>query len=397
MITSRRYDLDWVRAIAFLILIYFHTAIIFIPGGIPMIQNAETSQFLLTFVTISTQFRLALLFFVSGVGVAFARRRRTSAGFIQERSKRLLIPLIVGILLVVPPMVYTEKVFLGDFTGSLLEFYPHFFTDGVYPRGNLSWHHFWFIAYLYLFCLLGTGVFNWIETRGKPHIEYWISRMQGMGIYRFVIPLFLVEVLLRAVFPGFRDLIHDWASFFHWFLIFTAGFVIANNESLLNTAAKMRHYSLLGATVSTGLLYLFLGGPDFQVDRSAELYYLIPAYITWCAVHMIMVWCAILACVGYAAEHLRFSNRYLRYINEAVYPLFILHLTTITILGYWVVPLEWNLWLKFFFITTMTILCILVVYHFIIRPFDTMRLLFGVKKRQLPEPGCLDSPVRIQC
>lgn len=95
-ITSRRYDLDWLRVIAFFILIYFHTAVFFIPGGLPMIQNAEVSPGLGVFVDISHQFRLALLFFISGVGVAFARRRRTNTAFLRSEASACLsrLPLV---------------------------------------------------------------------------------------------------------------------------------------------------------------------------------------------------------------------------------------------------------------------------------------------------------------
>jgi hypothetical protein len=89
MIQSRRYDLDWVRLIAFGILIYFHTAIIFVPYGLPLIQNAVSSEWMDYFVAFSSQFRLALLFLISGVGVAFARRRRDNRAFLAERSKRV--------------------------------------------------------------------------------------------------------------------------------------------------------------------------------------------------------------------------------------------------------------------------------------------------------------------
>lgn len=151
VINKRRYELDWLRVIAFGVLIYFHAAIFFVPFGQPLIQNEETSTMLEHFIHVSSQFRLALLFFISGVGVYFARRKLNERAFVEERSRRLLIPLGVGLLFVVPPMVYIEKVFLSKFEGSLLDFYPLVFTTGVYPEGNLSWHHFWFIAYLYLF------------------------------------------------------------------------------------------------------------------------------------------------------------------------------------------------------------------------------------------------------
>ncbi len=383
MINSRRFDLDWLRIIAFGILIYFHTAIFFIPGGIPMIQNRETSEVLQNFVSISHQFRLALLFFISGVGVAFAKKRRSNREFLKERSRKLLIPLVVGILLVVPPMIYAEKLFLAEFTGSFIEFYPHFFTDGVYPAGNLTWHHFWFIVYLYLFCLLGMKAFSWLTANNNQKLTQLALRGRGYGIYEFIIPLTIVEISLRAIFPGFPDLIHDWANFFHWFLIFLAGFVFANDEQLLDNACELRFFSLFGAVATTCGLYLIFGGMNLEANIDDS--YIIIKYLSYCVIKITMVWCSILACLGFAARYLRFSNSLLSYINEAVYPLFILHLTIITLLGYWVVEFEIGLWTKYFFITTATIVSIMAFYHFAIRPYNLMRLLFGVK--ELPVKG----------
>jgi glucan biosynthesis protein C len=78
---------------------------------------------------------------------------------------------------------------------------------------------------------------------------------------------------------------------------------------------------------------------------------------------------------------LRFSNRALAYLNEAVYPLFILHLSVIAMLGYVVTPLDWSIAAKYLTITTLTIAICLGTYHVAIRPFNVMRLLFGVKAK----------------
>ena len=379
MIDSRRYDLDWLRVIAFAILIYFHTAIFFVPGGIPMIQNAEISPVLDVFIQISSQFRLGLLFLISGVGVAFARRRRSAREFVAERSKRLLIPLVTGILLVVPPMVYVEKIFIGEFSGNFFEFYPQIFTQGIYPQGNLSWHHLWFVVYLYLFCVLGLRLFNWLDGSRKDISRTIAKCSQGLRIYSFVLPLIVVEIALRAFFPGFRDLIHDWASFAHWFLLFLAGFTIANHVSILTSAERLRWLSLLGAAVATALLFFFFAGTDLNIDAAEP--WAVVKYVGYCVLRMSMSWCCLLSCLGFASRHLRFSNRALSYVNEAVYPLFILHLTVITVLGAWVVGFDWSIAQKYLFITTSTLFLILICYHFLIRPFDSMRALFGVKPK----------------
>ena len=105
--SQRRYELDWLRVIAFGLLIYFHAAIVFVPNGLPLIQNADVSPVLHAFVAFLQEFRLGLLFLISGCGVYFATGRgsRSPQAFFRERSMRLLVPLLVGILIIVPPLV----------------------------------------------------------------------------------------------------------------------------------------------------------------------------------------------------------------------------------------------------------------------------------------------------
>ncbi len=374
MIQSRRYDLDWLRAIAFFVLIYFHAAIIFIPDGLPMIQNEQTSAALEWFVNISHQFRLALLFFISGVGVCFARRHKSNKDFVFERSKRLLIPLAFSLAAIVPPMVYLEKMFLGEFTGTLFEFYGALLSHGVYPKGNLSWHHMWFIAYLFLFCVLSLPVYPWLE---KLKVN-----LRGIKLYLFVLVLFVPEVLLRPFFPGFRDLIHDWASFGHWLLIFWAGYVFAGRDQLLDIAEDLLPASMILVFGVTMLIILLFGRIEFVPDFSDP--WIVPRFMLFSVLRMLMVWSAILFLVGLAAKFLRFNHPVLAYINEAVYPLFILHLTTITLLGYWLVDTEYSIFSKYMMITTGTLVSNLACYHFLIRPFNFVRVLFGVKSIATP-------------
>ena len=96
-------------------------------------------------------------------------------------------------------------------------------ADGVYPNGNLSWHHFWFLAYLYLYCLIALPVFRALrEPTRIARLQAFATR--GFRLYLPMAPLILIEVSLRWLFPGFRDLIHDWASFSVWLFVFIAGF-----------------------------------------------------------------------------------------------------------------------------------------------------------------------------
>src|SRR5699024_7100952 len=93
--------------------------------------------------------------------------RRYPRAFVIERVRHILLPLVGGVLLLVPPQVYLERRLSGRFTGSFLEFYPHFF-DGLYPRGNFAWHHLWFLGYLFVFSVAALPLFEWLRrNRGR--------------------------------------------------------------------------------------------------------------------------------------------------------------------------------------------------------------------------------------
>jgi len=382
-IRARRADLDWLRVIAFGLLIYFHAAVVFLPSGIPMIQNDVASPALQVVVAFLHQFRLALLFLISGVGVRFALKHRNTGAFLRDRSTRLLLPLAFGILVLVPPMVYLEKLFIGAYSGSYLSFYPEFFVSGVYPAGHLSWHHFWFLAYLYLFCVLGLPLFRYFRSpRGRAQLTEMSMRLpRGAGLYLPVLVLFVVEVPLRAIFPGFRDLIHDWASFSQWFLIFIAGFAFASNELLLDRTQALRHVSLGLALMSTVILFVQFYSPaqsGFTPLAAGPVD--LGTYLWFCLVRVANVWFWLLACLGFAGRHLRGSPPVLDYLNDAVYPLFCLHLPIIVVLAYLIVPLCWSVWMKYGVITTGTIVLTLLGYEGV-RRVAWLRPFLGLKAR----------------
>jgi len=381
-IAERRADLDWLRIIAFGLLIYFHAAIAFVPGGIPMIQNADSSPVLQVMVGFLHEFRLALLFLISGVGVSFALRHRNKAQFMRDRAVRLLVPLVFGILVIVPPMIFLEKRFIGEFSGSFAEFYPTVFTDGVYPRGNLSWHHYWFIFYLYLYCILGSPIFTYLKrAKGRKQLAHWSQRLsRGGWLYLAIAPLAVAEILLRAWFPGFPDLIHDWANFSHWFMIFAAGFLLASSEPLLNRTQRLRVLSLVLAVTTTMAMFAQFwnpgkGGFTPLVNGETD----IGTYIWFCILRVSNVWFWLLACLGYAGRYLQRPSRLLTYLNGAVYPLFCLHLTIIVALEYVIVPLDWSVLTKYLVITTGTLVIALGSYELIWRRIAWVRPLLGLK------------------
>src|SRR5688572_20152599 len=131
--TTRLYFLDWLRVLAFGLLVFYHTGLIFVDWGFHISNDlfSESLKFPMLFVN---QWRLPLLFFVSGAGIYFALGKRNVSKFAKERFTRIFIPLVFGILVVIPPQVYLEWKHHGAFHGSYWGFYPVFFQ-------HITWNH----------------------------------------------------------------------------------------------------------------------------------------------------------------------------------------------------------------------------------------------------------------
>ena len=120
-------------------------------------------------------------------------------------------------------------------------------------------------------------------------------------------------------------------------------------------------------------LYLFVHYPIFPIKNDDLAFFVEEIIIRIDAFSLI-------SCIGgYAKHYLNHSNKFLVYANEAVYPFYILHQTILLIIGFYIVNLSWAWEIKLLILMIGTFLGSLLIYHFLIRPFNLMRVLFGVK------------------
>ncbi|MEI6202553.1 MAG: acyltransferase, partial [Enhydrobacter sp.] len=132
---ARRAEFDWLRVLALAMLMIFHSAVGY--GSWPwQVNDAYTSPLLDNFLDFLLRWRVSLVFIVSGSALMLALQRRRPVAIVRERCARLLVPLLFGVLVVVPPQVYFGHVQQGQFHGSFLDYLPQAF-NGIYPNGNL--------------------------------------------------------------------------------------------------------------------------------------------------------------------------------------------------------------------------------------------------------------------
>ena len=105
---QRRYDIDWLRTLAFFILIAYHIGMYYVFEWGWHIKSDQQSVWLQDVMILSNQWRMSLLFFISAMALSLYQLRNPNQGIIGLRSKRLLLPLAFGMLVIVPPQLYVE-------------------------------------------------------------------------------------------------------------------------------------------------------------------------------------------------------------------------------------------------------------------------------------------------
>ncbi len=364
---QREIGLDWLRVIAFLILIFYHTGMFFVPWPWH-VKNNELSRGLTWVMMFFGGWRLALLFFISGCGVSFALRRRTLLSFAGERLRRLLLPLVFGIFVIVPPQIYFERLSEGAGFSGYSAFYPSVFRFVPYPEGNTSWHHLWFVVYILVFSMALLPVFALLRgIRGRSAIEALAGACERPGvIYLINLPSIAVAMLLGPHWPTTHNLVADWANLVGSLVTFLWGFVFASSPRLLGILERRRREWLAGAFLLTGLFYA-VRGMHLQVGPLART--LIDSYFG-------MFW--IFALVGLARRHLHRDSALLRYANEAVYPFYIVHQTITVSAGYFIADWRLAVGIKLALLAGVTFLGSWAVYE-LVRRTPITRLLFGLK------------------
>ena len=340
--SERVHFLDWLRVIAIGILLFFHTAMLFMGEGWH-IEDAQTVPALELPMDIAHRLRMPLLFIIAGASMHFALRRRGTAEVLRERVRRLLLPFAAGMVLVVPPMAYVEYLHYGEWLG------------GTY--------HLWFILYLFLYSLIFVPLFAWWQRRGTV----W---QPGFWVYLLALPLGVSEALLRPYFPESHDLLDDWWTIVHYALLFVYGFVLCRTPGMWDWLLRWRQLNLvLGIVVIATILVGEAQGVEFfQDDTVGDA--LSANVFTW-------MW--ILVFLGYGRRWLSFSNGKLRYLSEAGYPIYILHQTVIVVVAWFVIQQPWPWQVKYFVVLAATVVLSFAIYEGLIRRWHVPRLLFGLK------------------
>lgn len=385
---KRRYDIDWLRIVAMLAVFFYHCARFFGPEGWHL-KNVDQSEIVLVLrISLIWVWVMELFFLLSGFGTWYALKSRTNRQYLLERGKRLLIPLYtVGLFLLIPPQYYFEIVTNRGYIGTFLGMIPRYFGD--FGRFGLSrtpftllpfpfGGHLWFLQYLFLISLLMLPLLLHLKSESGQRLTATLagwSQRRG-GIFLFVIPLALVQIVLRSFFKGQ----FTWADFTYYAVFFVIGYMIA--ADIRFTESIKRHlwvYLLLWFAGFGGMAYFItaLGYDPFSSSAPSSL-----TFVLYQIVASVTSFSAVVFMLSLGAKYLNIKNRVLAYANEAVLPFYIFHQTIILSVGWFVLPLNIGILPKYLIIVVLSFSLIMLLYELFVRRFNVVRFLFGMRPRK---------------
>ncbi len=340
--SERRHDLDWLRITAFALLIGYHVGMLYVPWAFHVKSAYRGGPWLTGLMLALNPWRLSLLFVISGAATAFMVVRVGERGFrksrgalARERTRRLLIPLLFGMLVVVVPQVYFEVVERSGYPGSLLQFWGRYLSlDQSFHTPIPTWNHLWFVAYLLVYTLI---VLALAPRAGLP-LSLPVSPPSGAVLAVLLTGPWLALWAIRStLFPRFGSnhaMVADWYNHAQYFGMFLFGYLIARRPAWWLAIDSLR-WPALALAIAGGAVFigLALGAGDAFAPGEWQ---------RWAgrAGREALAWGAVLAALGFGQRHLNHDHRWRAYLVEVIFAYYIVHQTALIALAAWLKPMQ---------------------------------------------------------
>lgn len=383
---NRRYDLDWLRTLAFGLLILYHIGMYYVTDWGWHIKSDTTSTLLQNLMILTNQWRMSLLFFISAMALALAQRRSPALKLFGLRSNRILIPLLCGMFIVVVPQVYYEALSQQLIEPGFINFWWQYINPNTNllaehhsPIGLLTWNHLWFLPYLWCYSV--------VVLIAAPLLNALASRLQSLpGSVALLLAMSLLIgawYSLRQAYPSSHALVDDWYNHAKYFSVFIAGYLFALQGNWWQKVIMYRRWFMLAAMLCYSLIIADRNGLLDSIPASFGES--VSGRLIVGVVLALNHWGWILALIGYAGRYLNKpvnkldkDGRLLHYCNNAILPWYMLHQTLIIVFAVWLKPLALPAGIEAVLLIALTCAGCWVGYE-IVKRFWLSRWLFGLK------------------
>ncbi len=374
--SDRLHALDAVRAFALLLGVVFHAGFSFIPGMIPGIwafNDNSPSVAISVLLFTSHIFRMSLFFFIAGFFARMMFERKGARGFWSNRSTRILVPLIAGWVVIFPALAAVWVWGLTKTFGGALPAAPA--NAPAPPPGAFPLTHLWFLYYLlvlYAIVLVGRTIVVRLDRsgsiRGFADAVIRGAIRSGTAAVVLAMPLTLALyfhadwVIWFGIPTPDRSLIPELTSLVCFGTALAFGWLVHRQIDLLQVWKKQWAAHLAVALGATAVCVWIAGSTPSFVPRAPGLEKLAFAFT-----YSLAIWCWSFAIVGAATRFLAHASDRVRYVADASYWIFLVHLPIVAAMQVLVGPLPWHWSLKFPAILAVSFAVLFLSYHTLVR------------------------------
>ncbi|MFT5758910.1 MAG: hypothetical protein ACI9LM_003658 [Alteromonadaceae bacterium] len=380
---ARRNDLDWLRIIVFGLLILFHTGMFYTANWGFHAKSAYQSETLENFMLIIEPWRMAVLWVISGIAIKFVLAKVSLLRFISMRSLRLLLPLLFGILVIVPPQLYVEMIHNGDLQMNFWQFLLEFFStdsdvfekyqSGIWPHIDVN--HLWFIRALWQYSI---GLIFFLPLLNSLFLNKavnWLCKQHGVvAILIAVLPIFLITL----------NWDQDTVRYPLGFTFIIYGYLIGWHVTFWQRISQAIKPLLIAAVICCISFVTFYNLVWLDLIKGGEVtnqWLLMAGMFNYSLMRIL----GILTVFALAHKFLNRDSTKLTYFNDAVYPFYILHQTFILVIGYNLSSLNLGPVLEPLLLIICTVAACFIGFE-VIRRTELLRPCFGLKMTKKYSP-----------
>jgi glucans biosynthesis protein C len=346
----RYHYMDNIRALAMMLGIFFHAALAYSPvmQHVWPAADYQNSAVIDIFAWFSHLFRMPLFFLVSGFFALLLIEKRGIKSFIKNRSLRIALPfaifLPICLIAVMGGLIWATKSVENP--SSFIIFIKNAMANPTEEQPPFSTMHLWFLFNLFQFCLVIALLVKFKCYQSK--LANNLSSKIGILI---IFPLLLIPSLLTQTVPqpAAERIYPELWSYGFYGLFFFFGGLFYTNKNLLDT---FKPY-VMPLLIISMVLYVFVYQqmPEWSSIEDAIMansvveysfsHLLVASAEAFIAVYMTIV------CMVAGKSLLNLQSRWLRFISDSSYWVYILHIPLLFYVQYLLLDVEMNLWLKF--------------------------------------------------
>ncbi|MFJ6706784.1 MULTISPECIES: acyltransferase [unclassified Streptomyces] len=388
---ERRPELDAVRMLVVIGLVFFHSALVFAAGDDFYVKNAETTEAIMIIAGFGVVWAMPLLFLISGLGAWHSLRRRGPWGFAGERLLRLGVPLVFATLALNPlPQWLRLRSADAGYHESYLGFLPRFYDVHLEPQEfpfvvqgeHFETGHLWFVVLLLAFSLMLVPLHRGLPRERVRRIG---DRLAAATLRRR--GLVFLPALAFAAICAFAGMEEDYAGWHRWsyLLFFVAGFALATDDRFRTV---MRRDA--GRAAWLGALLFAAAGPGFAL-ADAPFTETTALAVSSRALFGAAGWCLVVAIPG-LLDRRRLKpppevpdqtpttrRRLYAYLAAAVLPLYILHQPIVVAVAYFVTGWSAPIVVEYVVLVVIAFTLTLTAYELLVRRTRATRFLFGMR------------------